>query len=112
MLWVKTFKENMLTYEQAKEVREGIHLARRNFADNRSIDYDVQVPKGKLRSMAYHRTWRSLVQGRVYFPPKGSSTRFNAKRFGPTIEQQRQALEDGTIFTTFYDDFYAGRINK
>ena len=83
-----------ITYERAKEIREGILMSRRNFKDMCDASYDSQVPKGKLRSLAYARTWVRSVQGRIYFPPKASYTRKNRAMFGPSPEERAAYFED------------------
>ena len=81
-----------LTYEQAKEIREGILMGRRNYRDNCAASYDSQEPRGKLRVLAYRRTWLRELQGKNYFPPRASSTKRKLARHGPSFEERQQAF--------------------
>jgi len=81
-----------LTYEQAKEIREGILMGRRNYQDNCEASYDSQEPRGKLRARAYRRTWIRELQGKNYFPPRASSTKRHPAKHGPSFEERKQAF--------------------
>lgn len=84
-----------LTTRQAKEIREGILVARRNYVNNLGLDYDAQVPRGKLRQKAFARTWVKWATLGHAYPPKASSTRWNRKQHGPTVEEMIAGLKAG-----------------
>jgi hypothetical protein len=102
--------KKVLTASHVKEIREGILMGRRNYANNCNAPFDVQLPAGRLRKKAYCRAWVRSLYGRHTFPPRASSTRRKVVTHGPTLTQRMKALDEGTLYTTFYDDFYAGHI--
>ena len=99
----------MLTTMQAKEIREGILMGKRNYENNCDADFEVQVPRGRLRAKAYKRAWVRCLYGRFTFPPKASGSFKKTSNHGPSLNQKMEAIDDGTIFTSFYDNWYSRR---